>query len=622
MAKITTVTRLDNVKVTSYTYYNGSAENGKNDGVGACNQPVVPGKTIAVDPNIIPYGSLVEIDGVKYLANDTGGALMSDGDKGIVHLDMPAWSTTEAKQYGTQTHSIIVYPPGTENTDWDVAELKAANDIETGKMWSDSWLNRSETLSPTQRNNQDTTLDTSFDDPFGLKSNSAVQQSGSSGANSIVNNPTVTGAGASSSTIESGGIISFAAFAQSLAFKQQLQQGFQRGGELTLHEFIVQFMTKFYHQLYYIPNLRNNYTIVVKPETLFVNAPSCNLIFPVIKSQISYTRSFKQEPTRLIQISDPVAALQGAANPTPTQLLCMMFTEQEDSGTTRNGLPMYKQYVMSLGEHSNLTDKVHPMTNLTEYEKANGIRCSTSNKGADLYLFLKSDLAASAQSADDEQYVISLASDTSDMSGVGNTLAKLARYELLRQRYVTRTGSIEMYFNPYIVPGFPFVSIETTENGLNIYGYVTSVVHSFTDRSWSTTVNFNCAHMDYEQTPEAYPIIESEYASKLPDTYKDMLGENIVPITNDTVPELINTYGNDKVYLSTAYKKIWRETPSLEDYLTNVADGATLVEDNNFWWIQNPSGSAFFNTTLQERIKTYTNDIINNKLAMSVDDVV
>lgn len=621
MAKITTVTRLDNVKVTSYTY-NGSAENGKNDGVGACNQPVVPGKTIAVDPNIIPYGSLVEIDGVKYLANDTGGALMSDGDKGIVHLDMPAWSTTEAKQYGTQTHSIIVYPPGTENTDWAVEELKAANDIKTGKMWSDSWLNRSETLSNTQRNNQDTTLDTSFDDPFGLKSNSAVQQSGSSGANPVVNNPTVTGAGASSSTIESGGIISFAAFAQSLAFKQQLQQGFQRGGELTLHEFIVQFMTKFYHQLYYIPNLRNNYTIVVKPETLFVNAPSCNLVFPVIKSQISYTRSFKQEPTRLIQISDPVAALQGAANPTPTQLLCMMFTEQEDSGTTRNGLPMYKQYVMSLGEHSNLTDKVHPMTNLTEYEKANGIRCSTSNKGADLYLFLKSDLAASAQSADDEQYVISLASDTSDMSGVGNTLAKLARYELLRQRYVTRTGSIEMYFNPYIVPGFPFVSIETTENGLNIYGYVTSVVHSFTDRSWSTTVNFNCAHMDYEQTPEAYPIIESEYASKLPDTYKDMLGENIVPITNDTVPELINTYGNDKVYLSTAYKKIWRETPSLEDYLTNVADGATLVEDNNFWWIQNPSGSAFFNTTLQERIKTYTNDIISNKLAMSVDDVV
>lgn len=621
MAKITTVTRLDNVKVTSYTY-NGAAENGKNDGVGACNQPVVPGKTIAVDPNIIPYGSLVEIDGVKYLANDTGGALMSDGDKGIVHLDMPAWSTTEAKQYGTQTHSIIVYPPGTENTDWAVEELKAANDIKTGKMWSDSWLNRSETLSNTQRNNQDTTLDTSLNDPFGLKSNSAVQQSGSSGANSIVNNPTVTGAGANSSTIESGGIISFAAFAQSLAFKQQLQQGFQRGGELTLHEFIVQFMTKFYHQLYYIPNLRNNYTIVVKPETLFVNAPSCNLVFPVIKSQISYTRSFKQEPTRLIQISDPVAALQGAANPTPTQLLCMMFTEQEDSGTTRNGLPMYKQYVMSLGEHSNLTDKVHPMTNLTEYEKANGIRCSTSNKGADLYLFLKSDLAASAQGADDEQYVISLASDTSDMSGVGNTLAKLARYELLRQRYVTRTGSIEMYFNPYIVPGFPFVSIETTENGLNIYGYVTSVVHSFTDRSWSTTVNFNCAHMDYEQTPEAYPIIESEYASKLPDTYKDMLGENIVPITNDTVPELINTYGNDKVYLSTAYKKIWRETPSLEDYLTNVADGATLVEDNNFWWIQNPSGSTFFNTTLQERIKTYTNDIINNKLAMSVDDVV
>lgn len=620
MAKITTVTRLDNVKVTSYTY-NGSAENGKDDGVGACNQPVVPGKTVAVDPNIIPYGSLVEIDGVKYLANDTGGALMSDGDNGIVHLDLPAWSTTEAKQYGTQTHSIIVYPPGTENTDWAVEELKAANDIKTGKMWSDSWLNRSETLSSTQRMNE--AFSSNSDDPFGLQSRIVAGHPTSSTSGSsatTTSNPTVTGAGANSSTIEEGGIISFAAFAQSLAFQQMLSQGFKRGGELTVHEFIIQFMTKFYHQLYYIPNLRNNYTIVVKPETLFVNAPSCNLIFPVIKSQISYTRSFKQEPTRLLQISDPIASLYGTSGNTPSQLLCMMFTEQEDSGTTRNGLPMYRQYVMSLGEHSNLTDRTFPMTNLTDYEKANGIRCSTSNKGADLYLFLKSDTTANTD--DDESYMISLRNDGTDMASVGNTLAKLARYELLRQRYVTRTGSIEMYFNPYIVPGFPFVSIETTENGLNIYGYVTSVVHSFTDRSWSTTVNFNCAHMDYEQTPEAYPIIESEYASKLPDTYKDMLGENIVPITNDTVPELINTYGNDKVYLSTAYKKVWRETPSLEDYLTNVADGATLVEDNNFWWIQNPSGSTFFNTTIQERIKTYTNDIINNKLAMSVDDVV
>ena len=40
------------------------------------------GKTIAVDPNVIPYGSIVEIDGHRYIAEDCGGAI---NDK---HIDV------------------------------------------------------------------------------------------------------------------------------------------------------------------------------------------------------------------------------------------------------------------------------------------------------------------------------------------------------------------------------------------------------------------------------------------------------------------------------------------------------------------------------------------------------
>jgi 3D (Asp-Asp-Asp) domain-containing protein len=47
----------------------------------------VEGKTIAVDPNIIPYGSTVLIDGKEYLAQDCGGAIK--GNKIDVFVESP-----------------------------------------------------------------------------------------------------------------------------------------------------------------------------------------------------------------------------------------------------------------------------------------------------------------------------------------------------------------------------------------------------------------------------------------------------------------------------------------------------------------------------------------------------
>lgn len=45
------------------------------------------GKTIAVDPTIIPYGSIVKINGNEYVAEDCGGAIK--GNKIDVFVDYP-----------------------------------------------------------------------------------------------------------------------------------------------------------------------------------------------------------------------------------------------------------------------------------------------------------------------------------------------------------------------------------------------------------------------------------------------------------------------------------------------------------------------------------------------------
>ena len=45
------------------------------------------GKTIAVDPTIIPYGSIIKINGNEYIAEDCGGAIK--GNKIDVFVDYP-----------------------------------------------------------------------------------------------------------------------------------------------------------------------------------------------------------------------------------------------------------------------------------------------------------------------------------------------------------------------------------------------------------------------------------------------------------------------------------------------------------------------------------------------------
>ena len=60
------------------------------------------GRTIAVDPEVIPLGSEVMIDGKVYIAEDTGGAIK--GNK----IDLFVGTEADAIQYGVQTHEVFV----------------------------------------------------------------------------------------------------------------------------------------------------------------------------------------------------------------------------------------------------------------------------------------------------------------------------------------------------------------------------------------------------------------------------------------------------------------------------------------------------------------------------------
>lgn len=71
------------------------------DGITASGLPAEPG-IVAVDPKIIPLGSYVMIDGVEYLAADTGGAIKGN------RIDILAVSHDIALEYGVQSHEVYL----------------------------------------------------------------------------------------------------------------------------------------------------------------------------------------------------------------------------------------------------------------------------------------------------------------------------------------------------------------------------------------------------------------------------------------------------------------------------------------------------------------------------------
>lgn len=66
------------------------------------------GRTVAVDPTVIPYGSEVIINGHSYVAEDTGGAIKGN------RVDILLATHQEAINYGVQYVEVSYVPKGDE----------------------------------------------------------------------------------------------------------------------------------------------------------------------------------------------------------------------------------------------------------------------------------------------------------------------------------------------------------------------------------------------------------------------------------------------------------------------------------------------------------------------------
>lgn len=68
---------------------------------GASGRVLVPGYSIAVDPSVIPYGSIVRINGREFRADDCGGSIKGN------RIDMYMDSHEEAVVYGVRYEEVM-----------------------------------------------------------------------------------------------------------------------------------------------------------------------------------------------------------------------------------------------------------------------------------------------------------------------------------------------------------------------------------------------------------------------------------------------------------------------------------------------------------------------------------
>ena len=75
---------------------------GKSDGITSTGTKATQGRTIAVDPKVIGYGSKVKINGKEYVAEDCGGAIKSN------HIDVFFNNHQDALDFGVQYANVYI----------------------------------------------------------------------------------------------------------------------------------------------------------------------------------------------------------------------------------------------------------------------------------------------------------------------------------------------------------------------------------------------------------------------------------------------------------------------------------------------------------------------------------
>lgn len=201
-----------------------------------------------------------------------------------------------------------------------------------------------------------------------------------------------------------------------------------------------------------------------KPQMLFGSVPSCNLIFPSLIRNYTYSENFWQQPTR-VYVNDQFFT----APLNKTGIV---------ASATTVGYPEAIDAVLQLRRQTTDSDTA------TRYPTATGKNVLAFPeeffKGPVLnrmpvpmwFSHLANARAAEARSAASPETTVESPPVDKDLHDL---YFLYSQYEYFRTRYEQRGGAVDLIWNPYVVPGFPCMTFDHRASAMDTVGYVMTV---------------------------------------------------------------------------------------------------------------------------------------------------
>jgi hypothetical protein len=326
---------------------------------------------------------------------------------------------------------------------------------------------------------------------------------------------------------------------------------------------------------------------ITKPDTSYSMPPACNIIMPCIRTTVQYSNNFDSRPTRVYynkisqlrklnteqklgtgyssldsQVGYPAAIARHAYDSTDTLksgMEVLVFPEEYFAGPKT----VYKELNPLLSELDRLekAGRLHDLPGSIKSSEFVDYKAIPANQAAYLRdAFIKAD------SKDQKNYEVFLRQAQLD-------------YEYMRSS--TSTCTVTMPFNPYIIPGYSAVILDSEDTNNHIIGQVAGISHSLSQQSSSTTVSLTAARSLKHTINKAlldggkYHISPAEPITEVRSVLQDRNAANFYygnAIYRDTMDKIEVGNTSNLAKLSSIVQEITAEINDITDTLDSIED--------------------------------------------------